>query len=65
MSELDIQQLQEKIDSGVRLAQQRLIERTIKENGDLVVEQDGEIMHIKAEELGELRMENKEKKARI
>jgi hypothetical protein len=58
MSELDIQQLQEKIDSGVRLAQQRLIERTIKENGDLVVEQDGEIMHIKAEELGELRMEN-------
>lgn len=58
MSELDIQQLQEKIDSGVRLAQQRLIERTIKEHGDLVVEHDGEIMHIKAEELGELRMEN-------
>ncbi|MBO5692820.1 MAG: hypothetical protein J6R74_02655 [Tidjanibacter sp.] len=57
MSELDIQQLQEKIDTGVRLAQQRLIERTIKENGDLVVEQDGEIMHIKAEELGELRAE--------
>ncbi len=58
MSELDIQQLQEKIDSGVRLAQQRLIERTIKEHGDLVVEHDGEIMHIKAEELDELRMEN-------
>jgi hypothetical protein len=58
MSELDIQQLQEKIDSGVRLAQQRLIERTIREHGDLVVEQDGEIMHIKAEELNELRMEN-------
>jgi hypothetical protein len=58
MSELDIQQLQEKIDSGVRLAQQRLIERTIREHGDLVVEQDGEIMHIKAEELNELRMDN-------
>lgn len=56
-SELDIQQLQEKIDSGVRLAQQRLIERTIKENGDLVVEQDGEIVHIKAEELECLRAE--------
>lgn len=58
MSELDIQQLQEKIDSGVRLAKQRLIERTIKENGDLVVEQNGEVMHIKAEELEELRMES-------
>lgn len=58
MSELDIQQLQEKIDTGVRLAQQRLIERTIKEHGDLVVEQDGEILHIKAEELEELIVEN-------
>lgn len=58
MSELDIQQLQEKIDSGVRLAKQRLIERTIKENGDLVVEQNGEVLHIKAEDLEELRMES-------
>lgn len=51
-------QLQEKIDSGVRLAQRRLIERTIKENGDLVVEQDGEVVHIKAEELEELCVES-------
>ncbi len=58
MSELDLTQLQEKIDSGVRLAQRRLIERTIKENGDLVVEQDGEIVHIKAEELEELCVES-------
>ena len=58
MSEVDLTQLQEKIDSGVRLAQRRLIERTIKENGDLVVEQDGEIVHLKAEELEELRVES-------
>lgn len=51
-------QLQEKIDNGVRLAQRRLIERTIKENGDLVVEQDGEIVHLGAEELEEMREEN-------
>lgn len=51
MSEMELKLLQEKIDSGVRLAQQRLIERTIKENGDLVVQENGEIMHIKAEEL--------------
>lgn len=58
MSEVDLIQLQEKIDSGVRLAQRRLIERTIKENGDLVVEQDGEVVHIKAEELEELCVES-------
>ena len=58
MSEVDVIQLQEKIDSGVRLAQRRLIERTIRENGDLVVEQDGEVVHIKAEELEELCVES-------
>lgn len=58
MSEVEIQKLQEKIDCGVRLAQQRLIEKTIKENGDLVVEQNGEILHIKAEELEELIVES-------
>ncbi len=58
MSEVDLIQLQEKIDSGVRLAQRRLIERTIKEHGDLVVEQDGEVVHIKAEELEELCVES-------
>ncbi len=58
MSEVDLIQLQEKIDNGVRLAQRRLIERTIKENGDLVVEQDGEIVHIGAEELEELCVES-------
>ncbi len=58
MSEVDLIQLQEKIDSGVRLAQRRLIERTIRENGDLVVEQDGEVVHIKAEELEELCVES-------
>jgi hypothetical protein len=58
MSDVELQQLQEKIDNGVRLAQRRLIERTIKENGDLVVEHEGEIMRIKAEELEELIVES-------
>ncbi len=58
MSEMDLIQLQEKIDSGVRLAQRRLIERAIKENGDLVVEQNGEIIHLTGEELEEMRMES-------
>lgn len=58
MSEIELQQLQERIDNGVRLAQRRLIERTIKENGDLVVEHNGEVVHIKAEQLEGLREEN-------
>ncbi|MBR4850560.1 MAG: hypothetical protein IKU97_00690 [Tidjanibacter sp.] len=51
MSEFEIQELQEKIDSGVRLAHKRLIEKTIREDGDLVVVQDGEVVHISGEEL--------------
>ena len=51
MSELEIQELQEKIDSGVRLAHKRLIEKTIREDSDLVVVQDGEVVHISGEEL--------------
>jgi hypothetical protein len=58
MSEMDLIQLQEKIDNGARLAQRRLIERTIKENGDLVVEHNGEIIHLSGEDLEEMRMES-------
>lgn len=47
MGEIEIEKLQEKIDSGVRLAQKRLVEKAIKEDGDLVVVQDGEVVHVK------------------
>ena len=55
---MDLIQLQEKIDNGVRLAQRRLIECTIKENGDLVVEHNGEIIHLTGEDLEEMHMES-------
>ena len=51
MSEFEIRQLQERIDAGVLLAQKRLIERTKRENGDLVVISDGKIMHLLPDEL--------------
>ena len=51
MSEFQIRQLQERIDAGVLLAQKRLIERTKRENGDLVVIRDGKIMHLRPDEL--------------
>lgn len=51
MSEFEIRQLQERIDAGVLLAQKRLIERTKRENGYLIVMRDGKIMHIDPDEL--------------
>ena len=37
MSELEIKQMQEKINAGILLARKRLIEKTKKEDGELVV----------------------------
>ena len=54
MSEIEIKQLQEKINAGILLARKRLIEKTKKENGELVVVRDGKVVCIKAQELEEL-----------
>ena len=51
MSELEIEQMQEKIDAGSLLAQQRLKEKVKKEDGELVVMRDGKITHLKADEI--------------
>ena len=51
MSEIEIKQLQEKINAGILLARKRLIEKTKKENGELVVVRDGKVVFIKAQEL--------------
>ena len=51
MSEIEIEQMQEKIDAGILLAQQRLKEKAKKENGELVIMRDGKVMHVKADEL--------------
>ena len=51
MSEKEIQQMQEQVDDALLLARKRLIEKTKKENGELVVETDGEVIHVKADEL--------------
>ncbi|MBR5850701.1 MAG: hypothetical protein IKZ12_06545 [Alistipes sp.] len=47
----NIEQMAEQIDDGLLLARKRLIERTKRVNGELVLERDGEVVHIKAEEL--------------
>lgn len=51
MSEIEIKQLQEKINAGILLARKRLIEKTKKENGELAVVRDGKVVRIKACEL--------------
>ena len=51
MTDIDIEQMQEKVDAGILLAQQRLKEKCKKENGELVVMRDGEVAHITAEDL--------------
>ncbi|MEG1405825.1 MAG: hypothetical protein RRZ83_02020 [Alistipes sp.] len=50
MSEHEIKQLQEKIDAGILLAQQRLIEKTKKDDGELVIMRDGKVVHVKAKD---------------
>lgn len=51
MSEPEIKQLQEKIAAGIVLARKRLVEKTKKEDGELVVVRDGKVVRIKAREL--------------
>ena len=51
MNEKELEQLQEKIDAGILLAQQRLKERVKREDGELVVMRDGKIMHLHADDL--------------
>ena len=51
MSTEESHQLTAKITEGVKLAIKRLIERTKKEDGDLVISKDGKVIKVKAREL--------------
>ncbi|WP_300925022.1 hypothetical protein [uncultured Alistipes sp.] len=43
--------MQEKINAGILLARKRLVEKTRKEDGELVVVRDGKVVRIKARDL--------------
>ena len=51
MTASESDQLVDKITEGVKLAIQRLIERTKKEDGELVISRDGKVVRIKARDL--------------
>ncbi len=48
MSEIEIKQMQEKINAGILLARKRLVEKIRKEDGELVIVRDGKVVRIKA-----------------
>lgn len=43
--------MQEKINAGILLARKRLVEKTRKEDGELVVVRNGKVVRIKARDL--------------
>lgn len=51
MSEIEVQQLEEKILRGIELAYQRLVEQKKREDGELVFSQEGKIVVVKARDL--------------
>jgi len=51
MSQTEIDKTLDKITEGVKLSIQRLIERTKKEDGELVISKDGKVVRVKARDL--------------
>lgn len=47
----EILKLAKKISKGLELSFQRLVEKTAKEDGELVFSQDGKIVRVKAKDL--------------
>lgn len=53
MGESELEKLQEKIDEGILLTQQRLKEKVLREDGELVVMRDGKVTYLTADDLKE------------
>ena len=51
MNELEVAEMQRKIDEGILLAQERLIKRAKHDNLTLVVARNGHVVELSAEEL--------------
>lgn len=51
LTDAEIEEMQEKIYAGILLARKRLVERTKREGGELVIMRDGKIVHVTADEL--------------
>ncbi len=47
----DIEEMQRRIDEGIRLAQRRLVQQAIHDDHTLVVMRDGKLKELKANEI--------------
>ena len=51
MSQTEADKILDKITEGVKLSIQRLVDRTKKENGELVISRNGKVVRVKARDL--------------
>ena len=51
MNDIDLDKTLDKITEGVKLSIKRLIDRTKKEDGELVISKDGKVVSVKARSL--------------
>ena len=51
MSKAETDKILDKITEGVKLSIQRLIEKTKKEDGELVISRNGKVVRVKARDL--------------
>ncbi len=51
VSQAEIDKIFDKVTEGVKLAVRRLIEKTSKEDGELVISRNGKIIRVKARDL--------------
>jgi hypothetical protein len=51
MSEYEIKLMQDRVDEAIRRAQEKLVEKVKRENGQLVVTRDGEVVVLKASQI--------------
>lgn len=51
MNQAEVDKIFEKVTAGVKLSIQRLIEKTKKEDGELVISRNGKVVRVKARDL--------------
>lgn len=51
MSKSESKQILDKVGQGIQIAIRRLIDRTKREDGELVISKDGKVIRIKARDL--------------
>ncbi len=51
MSDIDLDKTLDKITEGVKLSIKRLIDRTKREDGELVIAKDGKVVSVRARDL--------------